>query len=139
MNNEFRIMRPSEKRHRSIRRIYGCSHAELLEVGREVSQKFQVHRCKARARGVEFRLTLLEWWKIWTDSGHWDDRSVTGYVMCRYGDAGAYEVGNVRIATAAENYADRRAPRAANRTVHSVGVRGFPPRYFLLRKDQVQA
>lgn len=60
----------------------------------------------ARRRGIAFKLTLTEWWDIWTASGHWSERGAgRGYMMCRKGDVGAYEVGNVFIDTGPENVA----------------------------------
>jgi hypothetical protein len=56
------------------------------------------------ARGIEWKLTLPEWWTIWTLSGHWHERGVgRGYHMCRRGDVGPYVVGNVFIAPGVEN------------------------------------
>lgn len=59
----------------------------------------------ARKRGIEFKLTFEEWFKIWTDSDHLHERGTKRgqYVMARNGDQGAYEVGNVRIVTTTEN------------------------------------
>ncbi|MND81872.1 hypothetical protein D3C87_915700 [compost metagenome] len=55
-------------------------------------------------RGIQFRLTLMEWWDIWEKSGHWDDRGLgRGWHMCRIGDQGCYEVGNVFIGEGVEN------------------------------------
>jgi hypothetical protein len=55
-------------------------------------------------RGIEFRLTLMEWWSIWDQSGHWADRGFgRGWHMCRIGDRGCYEVGNVYIGEGVEN------------------------------------
>ncbi|MBB5663229.1 hypothetical protein GGE68_001405 [Rhizobium leguminosarum] len=49
-------------------------------------------------RGIPFKLTLMEWWNIWDESGRWADRGMgRGWHMCRVGDLGAYEVGNVFI------------------------------------------
>jgi hypothetical protein len=63
----------------------------------------QKHAAEVR-RGIPFRLTLMEWWKIWSDSGKWEQRGLgRGYMMCRIGDLGAYEVGNVFIGEGAGN------------------------------------
>lgn len=54
----------------------------------------------AKTRGVQWNLKLWDWWQIWQDSGKWEERGrgKGKYVMCRFGDNGAYEVGNVYIA-----------------------------------------
>jgi hypothetical protein len=69
-------------------------------------RRWQKHRINAKTRGVPFRLTFEEWLKIWEDSGHLGESgSYRGqYHMARFGDKGAYEVGNVRIITAEANH-----------------------------------
>lgn len=64
-------------------------------------------KSSAKYRGVPFKLTLWEWWSIWKGSGRWDERGLgmRGYVMCRHGDQGAYEVGNVFIDKSVNNVA----------------------------------
>lgn len=59
----------------------------------------------AAMRGIEFKLSLVEWWTIWRDSGKFDQRgrARNSYVMSRICDAGSYEIGNVQIKTLAEN------------------------------------
>ena len=65
---------------------------------------FRNQRRNAAHRGIGWDLTLWQWWCIWKDSGHWEDRGRgQGYVMCRYGDTGPYAPGNVFIALATEN------------------------------------
>lgn len=67
------------------------------------------HKGHAKKRGVQFLMTFEEWWDIWQTSGRWEQRGhFRGqYVMARYGDAGPYVVGNVRICTCSENLAER--------------------------------
>jgi hypothetical protein len=55
---------------------------------------------------VEFRMTFEEWLAVWLESGRYHLRRSGGWCMARYGDLGHYEVGNVRIASPAENTAD---------------------------------
>lgn len=66
---------------------------------------FQHQRTAAlNRRGIEWNLTLIAWWGIWDASGHWPDRGIgRGWHMCRHGDQGAYEVGNVFIGEGAGN------------------------------------
>ena len=65
---------------------------------------FQHQRYRAGRRGIEWKLTLAEWWEIWESSGHWHERGWgRGYMMCRIGDVGPYAVGNVFIAPGEEN------------------------------------
>lgn len=70
-----------------------------------VKQKYHVHKAGAKRRGIPFNLTFEEWTSIWFTSGKWAQRGHGSdkYCMCRYGDKGAYELGNVYIATNREN------------------------------------
>lgn len=63
--------------------------------------KYHMHKASAKKRGVGFKLSFKEWWSLWKD--HWKDRGVGKLVMCRLGDSGPYELGNVRIDTHTSN------------------------------------
>lgn len=54
---------------------------------------------------MPFELTFAQWWELWQESGKFELRATNGkgYVMRRYGDEGAYRVGNVYIGTHTEN------------------------------------
>lgn len=98
---------------------HGCSTKQLRELrkmGRDLMASgtsrertpigaFSRQKCNAtRHRGLVWKLTLWEWWTIWQQSGHWEDRGRgSGYMMCRFRDEGAYEVGNVYISTGIHN------------------------------------
>ena len=77
--------------------------------------KFISQRNGAKKRGIEFYLTLWEWWLIWKESGKYQKRGrcYGEYVMCRNMDEGAYEVGNVFIATCSDNLATMGKPYSA--------------------------
>lgn len=78
----------------------GCSQAQYLDL-REMfkpTRAFSMQRKNADARGIAWELTLWQWWSIWQDSGHWDQRGRgNGYMMCRKGDVGPYSIDNVFI------------------------------------------
>lgn len=63
------------------------------------------HVLGAVSRKIDFLLTYEEWYQIWFDSGHIDERGTRKgkYVMARFGDTGPYAVGNVKIITMSEN------------------------------------
>lgn len=96
----------------------GCTLAQLKDlrrIGREAVkagaapckspiQAFVTQKNSAKTRGIDWNIKLWDWWTIWQESGHWEERGRGhGYVMCRFADKGAYEVGNVYIATATHN------------------------------------
>ena len=66
------------------------------------------HKSNAKQRGIEFKLTFDEWKQIWVDSEKWEQRGrgADKYCMCRIGDAGCYEVGNVFIGLGKTNVRD---------------------------------
>lgn len=64
--------------------------------------RFREQKNSALHRGIEWKLSFKEWVDIWRD--HWDKRGRGhGKVMCRNKDQGAYEVGNVFIASGVFN------------------------------------
>lgn len=74
---------------------------------------FATQKCHAtKVRGISFLLTFQQWWDIWQQSGHWEQRGphVGEYCMSRYGDKGAYEIGNVFIQLSSMNVSERFNP-----------------------------
>ncbi|MDN7490552.1 Trp family transcriptional regulator [Burkholderia sp. AU45274] len=70
---------------------------------------FSVQRSRAAYREIAWEMTFPEWWKIWSESGHWAERGrahIGVYVMARFGDSGPYKVGNVEIITHSQNVSD---------------------------------
>lgn len=96
------------KKDEWAQREKGCpsyaDYARLRDM-RSPTRAFASQRQNASSRNIPWNLTLWEWWQIWEASGHWQERGRTrdAYVMCRFADAGAYEIGNVYIATAGTN------------------------------------
>lgn len=79
--------------------------------------KYQIQKAGAAKRGIEWCLTFPEWIGLWLDSGKWEQRGARRgcYCMARFGDAGPYRIGNVRIALVEANHAESRAKRNAHR------------------------
>jgi NUMOD3 motif len=75
-------------------------------------KRYVTDRYDAIRGGKGFELTFEEWFRIWTNSGHFNERGCRKgqYVMARTKDLGPYALGNVRICTVEEN----RAEQAAN-------------------------
>jgi hypothetical protein len=57
------------------------------------------HKSNAKNRCIDFMLSFDEWKQIWLNSGKWEQRGrgAEKYCMCRIGDQGCYEKGNVFI------------------------------------------
>jgi len=93
-------------------------------------ERFCQHRNRSRQCKIPFVLTFLDWLKIWIDSGQLENRGrfFGGFVMARFEDKGAYEVGNVSIISHAENIgtANRARPRTSPRPNQSLAMKGRP-------------
>lgn len=69
--------------------------------------KFIMQRKNARQRGIGWNFTFKDWFAVWQESGHWEQRGRgKGYCMTRIGDSGPYERGNVAIKTIGENFSE---------------------------------
>ena len=95
--------------------------------------RFYYQRRTAKARGIEWRFIFGDWWRIWQESGKWDERGrgKGGYCMARWNDDGPYSVENCYITTNAENgrhYQDARRGgyRASSPKVATGVYRMFP-------------
>lgn len=119
--------RKLKEKDRECLNKHGCTYAQyrnLLALGRHMMDSgerrartptgaFILQRRNANDREIAWNLTLWEWWTIWKESGKWEERGRgSGYVMCRYGDAGAYEIGNVFIAPARLNNSLRKGKKS---------------------------
>ena len=73
--------------------------------------------CQARKRNVEWLFTFETWWKMWQDSGKWEQRGRKQgqYCMARKGDVGPYSVDNVDIITIIQNSIDANKDRPTGR------------------------
>lgn len=91
----------------------GAQTPELKRIRRVFTQQ----KSNATARGIPFLLSFDVWWSVWQGSGHWEKRGKRAgqYCMCRFGDAGPYEIGNVFIGPVQENVgvAQRGKPKSA--------------------------
>lgn len=108
---------------------HGCTWAQFNElrvisrqlmvsgVGRDRTPLGALKRQKqnARSRLIPWELNLWQWWTIWQQSGKWDQRGRTGYVMARVGDDGPYSERNVYITTSGENIRDGAIVRLGRR------------------------
>jgi hypothetical protein len=67
--------------------------------------KYVRQRANARNRGIIWKFTFNSWWKVWEDSGKWEQRGKGPgqFYMCRYNDTGPYSPDNVRIQSHSEN------------------------------------
>lgn len=73
----------------------------------------QRHTCNQR--DIEFNLTFDQWVDFWGTDFSRRGRKMQDLCMCRYGDKGAYEVGNIYKATNAEN---KCGPREKDEGLH---------------------
>lgn len=90
---------------RGLRKIGKAMRGDGYSVYQTPIGAFRNQRNNAMGRGIPWDLTLWDWWRIWQQSGKWDQRGRAGdaYVMCRFKDEGGYTIGNVYIATLRHN------------------------------------
>lgn len=91
---------------------------EMQSMQNDPFLRFLQQKNNAQTRGISFTLTFTEWWKIWFDSGLWQNRGIRGYVMARFGDTGSYCVGNVHLITSADNGREYQAIRKSRIKQH---------------------
>lgn len=65
--------------------------------------RYYQQKCNAKQRCIDFNLTFEEWDKIWEGKYLRRGKAYSDLCMCRVGDTGAYEIGNVYIGTVAHN------------------------------------
>jgi len=77
--------------------------------------KYIRQRANAHARAIAWEFTFDTWWKMWQESGKWEQRGrgVGCYYMCRTGDTGPYSPENCRIDTISANQKESWAVRKA--------------------------
>ena len=74
--------------------------------------KYHRHRAQAKYRNIGFNISFEEWYEWWLQNGV--DKNTETFTlqdpdrlcMCRFGDVGAYELGNVYCETHSTNAAD---------------------------------
>lgn len=92
---------PSDKE--SFRK-FGMSASSFLALARRgVYARFVEQKANAYLRGIEWELSLAEWWGLWEASGFWNQRGRTGYCMARKGDTGPYSENNVYFCPTSQN------------------------------------
>lgn len=86
-------------------------------------EKFKQQKRQAKQRGIPWEMTFDEWYGFWLESGKWHLRGKRKgqFVMARYGDVGAYALGNVFICDASENHRQANFVRWGS-AVHGVNV-----------------
>lgn len=117
-----RVKRLARKDERYLRKL-GCTFAQYVSL-RDMAKSsyytgplgaFACQKNNAARRGIQWELSLWQWWTIWRESGHWEQRGRgQGYVMARKSDEGPYAVGNVYITTAIDNCSDAPKKRKYN-------------------------
>lgn len=129
-NRRTRLAAINIKKHRrqelKFEAIFGCPYEEITRIngaywnygssksrGSDRATAFFNQRRFAETRGIEWKLSFPEWWRIWDDSGHWSERGrgKHRYCMSRPGDTGPYAVGNVEIITNQQNSSDSQKNR----------------------------
>src|SRR3990167_2749501 len=78
--------RQQEKRRRcdaSSVAKFGCTLTQRRTIPLKARRAFVQQRQNARRDHALWDLTLWDWWHIWVQSGHWDNRGRAKYVLAR--------------------------------------------------------
>lgn len=89
------------KRERS--KLYLETNSEKVKARRSTPYaRYLQQKHAANARDIPWEFTFDSWWKLWEESGHWEERGIA-YCMCRTKDIGPYSPTNTRIDTVSNN------------------------------------
>lgn len=103
------VDRKRTEKRRQQELLWGVSY-DLLSALRSEGHTaaYRNHKNSAAARGIQFDLSLGQWWAIWQASGHAHERGrgKGKYCMSRMSDAGGYVLGNIHIQPCVENSRD---------------------------------
>jgi hypothetical protein len=110
---DLKSIQRKAKREARVMKLYGCDYSTLMRINGCTNTKrkgclamaYVDQMRSAQWRGIEFQLTFPVWVSLWEKSGHLNQRGRghNKYVMSRFGDVGAYKLGNVFIQLADEN------------------------------------
>lgn len=110
-----------KKRDARCLKQWGCTYRQyhqILKHPDKPTYAYAQQRRNARLRGIGWELSLIQWWKVWEQSGNWANRGRgRGYCMCRLNDTGPYAVDNVYVATGVENIQDHWINRRKHKAV----------------------
>ena len=80
-----------------------AEHKQLVACGATAAYREQKNSC--RLRGIPWELPFEDWWRLWQESGHWNERGRTrdAYCLTRIDYAQPFSVANALITTLAES------------------------------------
>ena len=84
---------------------------ELKELKKKIIKpqtRYIQQKCQADQRKIDWLFTFESWWKMWEESGKWEQRGRKSgqYCMARKGDIGPYSPENVDIILVTKNSSD---------------------------------
>src|SRR3990167_8676990 len=86
-----------------LRRIGRKMMADSYGHERTPTRAFKMQHLNAHRDGIGWELTLWQWWTLWQESGHWDQRGRgNGYWMLRLDKSKPYAMCNVAFAKGGE-------------------------------------
>jgi hypothetical protein len=81
---------------------WGCTRAERALIPKDVQKAFKDKKRNVTTLGMEWSITLPEYWAIWQASGYWEVMSAGDYGMSRKNNKKPWTKNNVHITTAYE-------------------------------------
>ena len=153
------LMQRKEQRRNNVAKYiankFGCSPEQLAEMRRmRVVYEYKIKRRNVIRPGGSWELNLYQFWTLWRDSDHWEQRGigVGKYVMATIDKTKNYRIGNIEIVRYEDAIVRRykvrepRAPKVSKAidprvlpTIPEVGTRGDLCRAVVSLKGQMTA
>lgn len=114
------------KRNAHSLKKWGCGWEQYVSIRamKRPTRAYSQQKKNSEQRGIAWELSLWQWWSIWQQSGHWEERGRgRGFQMCRVNDQGGYSFDNVYIAPGTVNIQDYWADVKAGLRTRSVSAR----------------
>ena len=110
---------------------------------RNANTCFLMSKMHAKERNIAFKFTKAEWIKWWKDNLGIDWMQKRGckrgqYVMARNGDAGAYEISNVRCVLSSDNHKERKQNGNHSHGVKHPRCKLTEPQVMAIRTSQME-
>ena len=107
--------RKRAKRHCEANKDYYANKFQRHKRENPKKHAYYGQKHTAKQRAIPFKMTFEEWEKWWGDDFELRGRGPFQLCMCRYGDRGSYELGNIYKATNQDN---KMGPREKDEGLH---------------------
>lgn len=129
IRKERRRRRDEDSEAKCLER-WGMSRESLNEISpyqrshpNHPTRIFTSFRNNVRRTGIRFELTFPQWWRLWQESGRWDERGRGfGYWMARWDSDQPWRLDNIRIVSGSERARDSYIQRPAAERMRKAAI-----------------